>query len=263
MNDIRRVLNECLDAAAAIQRHYFEEIEDHHVTSKGLSFDLQTIADTESEKAIVDRIQKTFPTHSILAEESGRYDQPGATVRWIIDPLDGTGNYRHGFPNCAISIAIEIDGAVAMASVYNPLREERYFAQSGQGATRNGKPIHVSPVPRLDESLIVAGFPYDRHERMDHYVGLFKNFMHRCHGVLRMGSAAMDLCYVASGQLEAYYEESLQPWDWAAGKFIVEQAGGLVTDYHNEDKVLERRQLLATNGLIHQEMLAVLTPAVT
>lgn len=260
MQEIHNVIDDCLKAAAQIQRKYFAKITESDVVTKSSAIDLRTVADTESEAAIVQRIQKAFPDHAILAEEGGAIERPEASVRWIIDPLDGTTNYSHGFPNFAISIAVEIEGRVELGAVYSPIVDERYEARRGAGATLNGRPIHVSTKEKLSDSLIVAGFPYDRHERMDRYIGFFRELMFRCHGVLRMGSAAMDLCRVASGQLEAYYEESLCSWDWAAGKLILEEASGRVTDYHGEDRCAERNQFCATNGLIHDEMLAILGP---
>ncbi len=259
----KTVLSECLEAAAEIQRGYFARIADFEITKKGRDFNLQTVADLESERAIVERIQAAFPDHSILTEEAGKLDRPGASVRWIIDPLDGTLNYRHGLPHCAISIAVEVDGEPRLGAVYNAMTGERFEAERGAGATLNGTPIRVSSAGTLGENIVVAGFPYDRRERIDHYVGLFRTFMLEAQAVHRMGSAAMDLCGVACGRFGAYYEENIEPWDWAAGVLIVEEAGGNVTDYHGENRFAERRQFCASNGLIHEEMIAVLKPSVT
>ena len=262
IDKLKTVLSECLDAVAEIQRGYFAQIADHEVVRKGRDFDLQTVADLESERAIVERIQAAFPNHSILTEEAGKLDRPGASVRWVIDPLDGTLNYRHGFPHCAISIAVEVEGEPRLGAVYNAITNERFEAERGAGATLNGKPIHVSPASTLSENLIVAGFPYDRRKRIDYYVGLFRAFMLESQAVMRMGSAAMDLCQVACGRFGGYYEENIEPWDWAAGVLIVEEAGGKVTDYHGEDRFAERRQFCVSNGLIHDEMIALLEPSV-
>lgn len=262
MDKIKAVLTQCLETAGPILLRYFDRIGDAQVITKSSHLDLQTVADTESEKAIVSIIRGAFPDHEIMAEEAGGPAASGADVRWIIDPLDGTCNFRHGYPNCAISIAVAIQGDIQLAGVYNPFRNECFRAEKNGGATCNGKPIRVSPIPTLRDSLLIAGFPYDRHARMDHYIQLFKTFMERSQGVLRTGSAAMDLCQVAAGRVSAYYEESLSEWDWAAGLLIVNEAGGRVTDYHGGGGMLARKQMCASNSLIHDELLAILGPSV-
>ncbi len=257
MDKIRKTLSACLTEAAGILRRHFTKIQSHEVETKSKHFDLQTIADTEAENAIICRIQNDFPEHSVYAEESGRETKEGASVTWIIDPLDGTCNFRFGIPYCAISIAVEIEGKVRLGAVFNPFQDERFWAEKGKGAYCNDKPICVSKAETLEDALLVAGFPYDRRERMDRYIYFFRTFMMQSQGVLRMGSAALDLCAVACGRVGAYYEESLSRWDWAAGKLIVEEAGGKVTDYRGGDRVFERKELCATNGRLHGAVLGV------
>jgi myo-inositol-1(or 4)-monophosphatase len=263
LDQIKTVLSDCLAAAAAIQRTYLARVGEHGIVEKTRDIDIQTIADVESERAVVARIHRAFPDHAILSEESGEFARPGATARWIVDPLDGTLNYRHGFPYCAISIAVEVAGEVTLGAVYNPFREDLFQAERGRGATHNGKAIRVSAESDLRQSLIVAGLPYDRRERIDHYLGQVRTMLLEAQAVLRLGSAALDLCMVAAGQSEAYFEENIQLWDWAAGRLIVEEAGGRVTDYHGEARLEERRQVCASNGAIHGALLALLEPTVT
>lgn len=260
MEQIRQVLEQCLEAAARVHRSYYAKLTSAQTVAKSTDFDLLTVADTESEQAVIELITRHFPEHGILTEESGEHDRPGASIRWVIDPLDGTTNYSHGFPQFCSSIAVEFDGQTRLAAVYNPLREDLFKAELGSGATHNGQPIRVSATPQLEQSLLVTGFPYDRRTRIDHYLRLYKAFTMKCHGVLRLGSAALDLCHIAAGWLDGYYEESLNEWDWAAGNLIVSEAGGRVTDFIGGDQVLERSELCVSNGLIHDQMLALLKP---
>jgi myo-inositol-1(or 4)-monophosphatase len=261
MEELRKVLGECLRVSGAVLRARFAAVRAGNVVTKSRRFDIQTAADRDSERAIVERIRKAFPGHRILTEEAGDLDSPGATVRWIVDPLDGTLNYRHGFPNCAVSIAVEVEGSVRLGAVYNPFTEELFRAERGRGASCNGAQIRVSRTESLEESLVVAGLPYDRRDRIDRYMAFFKAFVMKAQSVYRLGSAAMDLCHVADGRFGGYFEESIQLWDWAAGRLIVEEAGGRVTDYRGGDALLERRQVCASNGLVHEQMLAILGSA--
>ncbi|KPL08711.1 hypothetical protein AMJ85_08140 [candidate division BRC1 bacterium SM23_51] len=221
---------------------------------------LITVADHESEAAIMATIRERFPDHGFLAEESGESGprEGGAPTRWIIDPLDGTTNYSHGVPLYTISIAVEHEGEVVLGSVSNPQWGEFFVARRGGGATCNGRPVRVSSNGSLRTSLVATGLPYDRRERVDRYLGFWREIILRAHGLRRMGSAALDLCYVAAGIFDAYYEESLSPWDWAAGMLIVQEAGGRVTDFAGRPLQLHFKQCLASNGLVHEEMLEVL-----
>jgi len=258
-SQIEQVAIEAHRAAGRVLRRHFRRLT--HIDFKGQNTaDLITIADREAEAAIVQTIHRHFPDHAILAEESGesRPRQEGIGTRWIIDPLDGTTNYSHGLPIYSVSIAIEQEGRVVFGSVSNPQSGEMFVARRGGGATLNGRPIRVSSVASLDSSLMATGFPYDSRQRADRYLGFWRAIMMRAHGLRRLGTAAIDMCYVAAGIFDAYYEESLNPWDWAAGALIVEEAGGRVSDYAGRPFEIGFNQCLATNGLIHDEMLAIL-----
>ncbi|MFH0985806.1 MAG: inositol monophosphatase family protein, partial [Candidatus Omnitrophota bacterium] len=227
------------------------------ITKKG-EFNLVTEIDKAAEKAIVALILKRFPDHSILAEESPAV--AGSGCRWIIDPIDGTTNFAHGFPIVSTSIGFERDGRLEMGGVFDPIRKELFFAERGLGATLNGKRIHVSKVKTLSESLLATGFPYDRKKNPEDYLGMLRVFLTRIQGIRRGGSAAIDLCNVACGRFDGYYEMKLSPWDKAGGMMIVEEAGGKLTDFSGTPLTLAGRQNLATNGLIHAEMLKALEP---
>jgi myo-inositol-1(or 4)-monophosphatase len=227
------------------------------ISKKG-AIDLVTEADIESEQAIITTIREVFPEHAILAEESGLLDLPGQ-YRWIIDPLDGTTNFTHGVALYSISIAFLQDSEILVGLVFVPSSGELFLAQKGQGARLNNAPLNVSATAQLNESLLVTGFPYSAPERINPLLERFKNCILASQGVRRLGSAAIDLCYVASGRFEGFWEEGLNPWDTAAGILIVNEAGGRVTDFEDQPFQLDNQQLLATNGLIHKEMIQVLT----
>ena len=252
---IKRTLLETLSRAGKIIRSNFGK--EQTITKKG-EFNLVTEIDKASEKAVVELILKRFPDHSILAEESPAVI--GSGFRWIIDPIDGTTNFAHGFPIVSVSIGFERDGRLEMGGVFDPFRKELFFAERGQGATLNGKRIHVSKVKTLSDSLLATGFPYDRHINPDDYLGMLRVFLTQIQGIRRGGSAAIDLCYVACGRFDGYYEMKLSPWDKAGGMMIVEEAGGKLTDFSGTPLTLLGLQNLATNGLIHAEMLAALAP---
>jgi len=228
------------------------------IQSKGESINLVTEADLESEKAIIRSIQKTFPEHQILSEEQGLQDILQHPIKWIIDPLDGTVNFAHGFPMYNVSIGVEYQGTCVIGVIYDPTRDELFLGQQGRGATLNGTPIHVSATPRLAEALLVTGFAYDIHTATDNNLQEFCAFTIRAGGMRRTGTAAIDLCYIASGRLDGFWELQLNPWDTAAGKVIVEEAGGKITDYAGDSYSIYGKTILATNTLIHSEMLGVL-----
>lgn len=220
--------------------------------------DLVTEADGASERLIVDAIRARFPDHAILAEEGGALSgEDAAAPRWLIDPLDGTTNYAHGYPLYAVSIALEADGAVVLGVVYVPTLDELYVAERGRGAWLNGRPVRVSRTEALIASLVATGFLYDveaRGRNLPHW----GNFTHATQGVRRSGSAAIDLCHVAAGRLDGYWEEGLQPWDMAAGSLMVTEAGGMITGYGGEPFRVDGPNCVASNGEIHQAMLRVL-----
>lgn len=252
---IKSTLLEALTRAGKIVRSNFGK--EQKITKKG-RFNLVTEIDKLAEKNIVALILKRFPDHSILAEESPAVT--GSGCRWIIDPIDGTTNFSHGFPIVSVSIGFERDGRLEMGGVFDPFRKELFFAERGRGATLNGKRIHVSRATTLEDSLLATGFPYDRNIKPDDYLNILRVFLTQIQGIRRGGSAAIDLCYVACGRFDGYYEMKLSPWDKAAGMMIVEEAGGKLTDFSGAPLTLEGLQNLATNGLIHAEMLAALKP---
>jgi len=254
-NEIEQV---ALRAARAAGRIHLKRLSRITVNRKSNSIDLVTEADRESEAAIIELIHRAFPTHAILAEESGASAHQ-SDHRWIIDPLDGTTNFAHGYPQFCVSIAYERRGRVEFGVVFDPLRKEFFIAQRGHGARLNGKPIRVSTMPSLGASLLSTGFPYDRREHVDFYLGFLADFVARAQGVRRNGSAALDLCYVACGRLDAFWEWKLHPWDTAAGALIVREAQGTVSDFRGATFDLFGEQTLASNGALHPEMVRVLT----
>ncbi len=219
--------------------------------------DLVTNVDKAADALITNILHARFPTHKVIAEESAVSGQE-SPYRWYIDPLDGTTNFAHSFPHFGVSIALAHESQMLVGVVYDPLRDETFCASRGNGATLNGRPIHVSPSPTLDQALVLTGFPYDRRKRSEFYLRFYQAFMVRTQGVRRSGSAALDLCYVACGRADAFWEWRLHPWDTAAGSLIVEEAGGRMSNFSDEPFDITGEQTLASNGLLHQEMVEVL-----
>ncbi len=232
------------------------------ISQKG-RIDLVTEADHASEAHIKALIADLYPDHNILAEESGANDPEGprgsrSEYRWIIDPLDGTTNFAHRLPCYAVSIGVERAGEMIAGVIYDPTRDELFAAERGAGAHLNGSPIHVSSIELLERGLVVSGFPYDVRERMNEYLPAWQKFLERAQGVRRLGSAAIDMCYVASGRIDGFWEFGLNAWDTAAGWIVIEEAGGKVTNTSGGLFENDRPSLLCSNGLIHDEMLEVL-----
>lgn len=228
------------------------------IENKG-RINLVTEADLASERHITQLIGSHFPSHRILAEEGGASGHPGEdNYVWIIDPLDGTTNYSHGFPCYAVSIGIELHGKAVAGVIYDPTRDELFAAERGAGATLNGNKIRVSAVDHLERALVVSGFPYDVRERMEEYLPAWREFLKHTQGVRRLGAAAIDMCCVASGRMDGFWENGLNPWDTAAGWVIIEEAGGRVTKLDGSPFDNYSASLLCTNGAIHDQMLAVL-----
>jgi myo-inositol-1(or 4)-monophosphatase len=246
-----------LRAARAAARIHLKWLSRTSVTRKGNPIDLVTEADQQAEATVIDILQRAFPAHAILAEESGS-NAHQSEHRWIIDPLDGTTNFAHGYPQFCVSIAYEYRGKVRVAIILDAFKKECFVAQRGRGAHLNGKPIRVSPVPTLDYSLLATGFPYDRRARRRYYLAFWEAFMMRVQGIRRTGSAALDLAYVACGRADGFWEFGLKPWDVAAGALIVEEAGGHVSNIDGSLLDLAGAQLVASNGRLHQQMLEVL-----
>ena len=229
------------------------------VDKKG-TIDLVTEVDLECERMCRAVIAERFPDHDVLAEElsSGPAERASSTHRWVFDPLDGTTNYAHGLPIFCASLALEINGRPEAAAICDPTRSELFTAERGEGAYVNGVRLHVSNTSRLIDSLLVTGFPYDVHQQRDDLVGLFGVFLGKARAVRRLGSAAIDLCYVAAGRFDGFWEQHLQPWDVAAGALIVSEAGGLVTGMDGSPFDPIAAHLVASNGHVHGELLDVI-----
>ena len=241
--------------AGAIVRQGYGRI--HAPEHKG-RIDLVTEYDRRSEALLLRQIRTYFPGHGILGEESGAHDAVNSTVRWILDPLDGTTNFAHNYPFFGVSIGVEMAGVMVAGAVYDPVRDEMFDAVAGQGARLNGDPIQVSSTSHLEDALLVTGFPYDVREHPERHLPLFQSFLVRAQGIRRDGSAALNLCYLAMGRFDGFWEGSLAAWDMAAGSLIVREAGGRITNYAGDPFELEGRQILAANAELHTQMLAVL-----
>jgi myo-inositol-1(or 4)-monophosphatase len=247
--------------AGALLRDYFAEgVETEY---KG-DVDLVTVADRSAEKLIRARLSEAFPDHGVYGEEGTR-DRLEGEFRWYVDPLDGTTNFAHGFPQFCVSLGLEHrpagtnpgeDGVQTAAVIYDPTRDELFTAERGRGAALNGKPIHVSCVAELAEALLATGFP-SRKRHASPNVHFYQEFTLRSHGVRRAGSASLDLAYVACGRLEAFWEFNLNPWDTAAGILLIEEAGGRVTDFADNHFRIASDEILASNGLIHEELVGL------
>jgi len=224
---------------------------------------LVTDADHQAEQRIINVIHKTFPTHPILAEERGLTRQAPSRYKWVIDPLDGTTNFVHGFPAYCVSIGVERDGEGIIGVIYDPTRDELFTAQVGQGAYLNGVPISVSTTEHLGQALLVTGFAYDIRETPNNNLNHFARFALKVQGLRRTGTAALDLCYVAAGRFDGFWEIKLNPWDMAAGVVILREAGGRVTDFNGALHSIYEQELVASNGPIHQAILDVLQEDVT
>ena len=226
------------------------------INKKG-AIDLVTEADIGSEKIIIETIKAKFPDHSILAEETG-LNNGISESKWIIDPLDGTTNFTHQLGLFAISIAFSLNGNIVVGAVFNPVSGELFTAIKEKGAALNGRPIKVSNVDNVSESLLVTGFPYNHKKIFKALMTRFANCLKASQGVRRLGSAALDLCFVACGRFEGFWEQNLNPWDTAAGALIAQEAGAVITDFSNSPFDIYEKEILATNGKIHKEMLSLL-----
>ncbi len=240
------------------------------IRKEGASFDLSNIeekdgfnnlvsyVDKEAERRLVEVLHKTLPEAGFITEEGTVEQSTNKEFNWIIDPLDGTTNFLHGLPIFAISIGLTKGDKTILGVVYHIMRQECFHAIEGGPAYCNDKVIHVSPIPTLNASLLATGFPYYHSEKQDDYLDIIKQFLEKSHGIRRLGSAAIDLAYVACGRLEGFFEYNLNPWDVAAGAFIVQQAGGKVTDFSGGDTFLFGRELCAANSNMHGEMLSII-----
>lgn len=229
------------------------------ISYKG-EINLVTEMDRRSERVVVEILLAAFPGHGIMAEEEARIEN-GSGFVWIIDPLDGTTNYAHGYPNFSVSIGLEESGEITLGVVYDPMRDELFSAVKGRGANVNNKPIHVSNADALIHSLLATGFPYDRVVSKENNLNYFGALLMASQEVRRSGSASLDLCSVAAGRLDGYWELKLNPWDVAAGSLIVREAGGMVSDFSCERFSVYDKEILASNGRIHRQMAEVLKKA--
>ena len=230
-----------------------------NISKKG-DINLVTEADLASEKLIIERIRSHYPKHSILAEESGASavtTDSDTHWKWIVDPLDGTTNYAHGYPCFCVTLAVEHNGEIVVGVTFDPTRDELFTAEKGGGATLNNKPIHVSATEELSEALLVTGFPYNAKDEQD-FARHFVDFIHQSRGIRRDGSAAIDMAYVACGRFDGFWEEGLNPWDVAAGVLLIEEAGGRVSHYHTEKFSVYTPPICASNGFVHDAMLKIL-----
>ena len=215
--------------------------------------DLVTVADRKSEALILEKIRAQFPTHDVMGEEGARIES-GSDYKWYVDPLDGTTNFAHGFPVFCVSLGVQFRGQGTAGVIYDPTRDEMFAAEAGKGATLNGKPIHVSATSRLADCLIGTGFPsHKRHKNPN--IHFYHQITLRTHGVRRAGSAALDLCNVAAGRFDGFWEFNLNPWDTAAGVLIAEEAGARITNFSGGPFHLDSRETLASNGLVHDALL--------
>jgi myo-inositol-1(or 4)-monophosphatase len=253
------LLNFAIDMARDAGGLLMQRLGAAKVTNKG-DIDLVTEADLASEHLIIERIRSYYPQHGILAEESGEAALVGGKRgdwKWIIDPLDGTTNYAHSYPCFCVSIALEHAGVLEVGVVYDPVRDEMFAAERGNGATLNDRKITVSSVEELKGAMVCTGFPYNVRERPD-FTRDFANFTMSAQAVRRDGSAALDLAYVACGRFDGFWEDGLSPWDIAAGKILIEEARGKVSNFENEPLSIYTKKVLASNGLVHDAMLRVL-----
>ena len=242
--------------AGNIHKKYFNQ--KFEIKTKDTSFNFVTAADIEAEKTVVAIIRERFPQHDFIAEEN-KYARTGSEYTWVIDPLDGTNNFIHGLPIFSVSIALVKNDEIILGVVYDPMRDELFYAEKGRGAFLNGQKVSVSSVEKLDDSLLITGFYYDRGDDMIENLDKIKQFLlKKIVGLRRLGSAALDLCYIACGRAAGFWEFKLNPWDFAAGKLIVEEAGGKVTAKDGKPVPLKTSFIAASNGKIHEAMLEIL-----
>jgi myo-inositol-1(or 4)-monophosphatase len=253
---LRNLAERLAREAGQIQRESYEG--DFDIQTKSASIDLVTDVDRACEKLIVEGIGAEREDDAILAEEGGGTDNSDSEWRWIVDPLDGTSNYAHGYPRFCVSIGIERRGTPTVAVVYDPLLDELFSAIRGEGASLNGRPIHVTKQARLDQAMLATGFAYDVHHSEEDNINHFARMVKSARAIRRDGSAALNLCYVAAGRFDAFWELKLQPWDVAAGLLLVEEAGGRTSDFAGTGSCQSGRRVVATNDHLHAIILKVL-----
>jgi myo-inositol-1(or 4)-monophosphatase len=258
--DLKRTTDQvCVlcEGVAAYIREQANIFSEGDIEEKGIQ-NLVTYVDREAEKQLVEGLGDILPGSDFLAEEN-EYERTNGAPTWIIDPLDGTTNFVHGLPIFSISVALMKGGQLLCGVVFHVTSRECYYAWKGSGAYMNGRPIKVSGQDQLKHSLLVTGFPYRHEGKLDQYLAIFKDLVEGSRGIRRLGSAAIDLCYVAAGRLEGFYEYGLNPWDVAAGALILQEAGGSITDFNGGNNYLYGGQLIATNGLVHNALIKIIT----
>lgn len=256
--DLHKVLKYIIDLSCDVGDYiYNKKSTKRKIISYKGEVDLVTQFDRKSQTLIIQSLKKRFPTFGILSEENVSHNT-GSSNKWIIDPLDGTTNFAHNLPIWAISIALEINGDIVLGVVYDPTRREMFSAIKKCGAFLNKKRIKVSKIRKLNQSLLITGFPYDIRQSRDNNLNHFNNFAVRAQAVRRLGSAALDLCYTACGRFDGYWELKLSPWDQAAGYLILKEAGGKITDFKGKKFNIYGDEVLGTNRLIHRQMMQIL-----
>ncbi|MCB0698949.1 MAG: inositol monophosphatase [Chitinophagales bacterium] len=255
MSEEKEVMLKAAKEAGRIIQYYFQGT--FKINNKGSVNNLVTEVDNHSEKRIIDIIRETYPDHTIISEEAGEMITD-SDYQWIIDPIDGTVNFAHGIPICCVSIGLKYKDQMMMGVVYNPLMNELFFAEKDKGATLNGQVISVSEKDDFKKACLVTGFPYKWPKTYEHPIKVFERFIMEGLPVRRLGSAAIDLCWVACGRFDGFWEYNLNPWDIAAGYLIVEEAGGIITNFDGDPYNVNDKETLATNGLIHSDMLKII-----
>ena len=271
LKNFLKIAIEAVKEAGKIQEEKFGE--NFKIEHKG-EINLVTEVDYQCEKAIIDIIKRDYPEHEILTEEAGsvkglppshspltKGGQMEGKYKWIIDPLDGTTNYAHSYPCFCASVGLEIDGEIVAGAVYNPMIDELFTSIKGEGAYLNGNRIRVSKIGDINKSLLATGFPYDIRESKENNLNHFCNFAVRAQAIRRPGSAVLDLCYLAAGRFDGFWELKLYPWDMAASSLIVKESGGMITDFKGSEFSIYKGEMLASNGLIHKEMINILNLA--
>ena len=251
------ILNTAITAARLAGRitlMHLNRLDSIEVNSKGRQ-DFVTQVDLEAESIILDTIRKTYPTHAVLAEESG--EQSGDEYTWIIDPLDGTTNFIHGYPSFGVSIAVQKGDQIEHGVIFDPLRDELFVSTRGEGARLNDRRIRVSHVQHLERSLLGTGFPFRAMERIDPCIKTFRALLPKTSGIRRSGAASLDLAHVAAGRFDGFWEMSLKPWDMAAGVLLIREAGGLVSDFDGEQHFLTSGNIVAANSALFNELLRI------
>lgn len=253
--ELKRIALKAVKEGGAILMKYFGKIK--FIEHKG-EIDLVTEADRRSEEIILSIIKDHYPDHRILAEETG--ESGGASpFKWIIDPLDGTTNYAHGYPCFCVSLAVENEKEVVYGAVYDPVKDELFTAEKGKGAFLNGQEIKTSSTQQLKQSLLCTGFPYDIRDEIDSSLINFRTFLMKAQAVRRDGSAALDLCYTAAGRFDGFWEQKLFPWDVAAGSLLITESGGTLSNFKGEPFSIYDKEIVASNGIIHDQMVETLS----